>query len=216
LESLRPRAVSQLRLLALDHGEPVHRERLIDLLWPDANLPVGLRRLQVAVSSVRQLFVPLGTDPGEIVRRSGDNYVLRLPGTDVDVHRFEQLLARADGEPDRGRRSDLRQRALDLYVGDLLPEAGSAEYVISERDRLRMRAAAAAQALAGDQLAAGRAGAAAATSRRSLELNRYSDLAWRALVDALDATGDDTAATRARLEHRAVLADLERGLAVTG
>ena len=51
---LRPRVRALLMLLAMNHGRQLHREQIIDALWPDAALASGIRSLQVAVSSIRQ------------------------------------------------------------------------------------------------------------------------------------------------------------------
>lgn len=208
LSELRPRALALLRLLALEHDRPVHRERLIDVLWPDATLTVGTRRLQVAISSIRHVVQRVAPEIGEVVLRSGDSYRLLLPDADVDVRTFERLLTEATGARDVDPRIALRERALACYVGDLFPEDGAAEHVVDERSRLRLMAAGAACALGADLLDQGRHAEAVSAARRSIELDRYQDLAWRLLVDAHTGSGDRSAAARARREHETVQADL--------
>jgi DNA-binding SARP family transcriptional activator len=209
LTPLRPRAQMLLQLLAVQHDRPVHRERLIDALWPGATLAVGTRRLQVAVSSIRQVLAPCFPDDAELVRRTGDNYRLALPGAVVDVQAFDAALATAAAERDAARRIALRRSATERYLGDLLPESGSAEHVVGERERLRLAAASACCALAQDLLASGEFGEAAGAARRSVELDRYQDSGWQLLADALTASGDETAAARTRLEHVHLRAELE-------
>jgi DNA-binding SARP family transcriptional activator len=210
LHELRPRALALLRLLAIHHDTHVHRERLIEMLWPGAALDVGLRRLQVAISSVRNVLHRSGVTDLDAVRRLGDSYRLTIRDATVDVSRFEELLTAARRERgNESRRIALHSEALDLYVGDLLPEDGSAEYIDTERERLRIAAADAACSLARDHAARADLDAAVAAARRSLRLDRYQDLAWGLLADCLAAIGDDTAATRTRLEHSRVRALLE-------
>ena len=55
LSGVRPKARAVLRLLALHAGRPVHREVLIDALWPDLDATAGTHNLQVCVSSLRTL-----------------------------------------------------------------------------------------------------------------------------------------------------------------
>ncbi|HEU5266292.1 MAG TPA: hypothetical protein VFU35_06310, partial [Jatrophihabitans sp.] len=210
LGELRPRALALLRLLVLEHDTNLHRERLIETLWPGAALDAGIRRLQVAISSVRNVLHRTGVSGLDAVRRNGDSYRLVLADASVDVTRFEQLLAAARHERHSvSRRIDLRTSALDLYVGELFPEDGSADHIAAERDRLRVAAADAACELARDHAAQEDLTAAASAARRSLRLDRYQDLAWELLADTLAATGDDTAARRTRLEHSRVRAALE-------
>ena len=57
--AVKPRVRSLMRLLALHGGDAVHRERVIECLWPDeGDLRTGLKNLQVAISSLRQLVEP--------------------------------------------------------------------------------------------------------------------------------------------------------------
>ncbi len=210
LGELRPRPLALLRLLALEHGRNVHRERLIDLLWPDATVTVGTRRLQVAVSSVRHAFQQGGLGDHEVVRRAGDSYRLELGDVDVDVHQFERMLATAAAERDHvGRRIELREHALGRYVGELFPEEGSADHFVDERDRLRLVAADAACALGRDHASVGDLPAAVVAARRALELDRYRDIAWKLLADSLLAAGDHIAATKTRIEHARVRCALD-------
>jgi two-component SAPR family response regulator len=125
------------------------------------------------------------------------------------VHEFDQLLADAAAESDPSRRIVLRRNAMERYTGELLPEDGSADHVVGERERLRFAAATTSCAIARDHISAGQFTEATAAARRSLELDRYQDSAWQLLVDALSASGDQSAALRAQQEHLHVRAELE-------
>jgi DNA-binding SARP family transcriptional activator len=209
LGELRPRALALLRILALDYGTSVHRERLIDVLWPGAALDIGTRRLQVGISSIRSALQHCGITDLDAVRRTGDSYRLVLSDAAVDVRQFDELLVAAKQERHVGSRVLLRTRALDLYTGDVFPEDGSAEHILAERERLRFAAADAAYLLARDHAAQPDLDAACTAARTSLRLDRYQDGAWELLADCLSATGDDAAATRARLEHSWMRESLE-------
>ena len=207
---LRPRARALLMLLGLRAGQPVHREELIEAIWPEATLPSGTRSLQVAVSSVRQWLVAAGL-PEDSLRRQGDAYALCLPGVALDVRRFEELARAArSGTAATGDDDALGaySAAVEAYRGDLLPEVGPAEWVIGERDRLRTLAAHLAADAAGLALASGSWSVGIASARRSVELDPYHDPAWRALAELLDGAGDHSAAVVARREHARVCAEL--------
>jgi DNA-binding SARP family transcriptional activator len=205
---LRPRARTLLMMLALRIGQPIHREHLIEAVWPEATISSGTRSLQVAVSSVRQWLVAAGLGEDSL-RRRGDAYVLWLPGASADVQHFEAL-TRAAGSPTTDRSAALAARlaAVEAYRGDLLAEVGPAEWVVGERDRLRTLAArvAAEAARAASDLDDWSTGIAAA--RRSIALDPYHDPAWRLLAEILDSAGDHSAAAVARREHARVCAEL--------
>ena len=209
-QGLRPRARSLLMFLALHAGRGIHRETLIEALWPDASLASGIRSLQVAVSSLRQCLGSAGL-PDDCVQRHGDAYALCLPEASADLRAFEDLVrtaARAEATGDLRAALQKRLAALDCYAGDLLPEVGPAEWVVQERDRLRETAArvgaeAARLALRLDEPPTGMRAA-----RRSIELDPYHDQSWELLVRLLEQAGDHTAAAVTRRDHDQVCADL--------
>ncbi len=209
---VRPRALVLLRLLAVSPDVDVHRERLVDALWPGVGLPTGTHRLQVAVSSLRAALDRAGLPGSTVLARHGEAYRLALPpGTTVDVRELLAQLAEASAARARGRTAAAAaavRRALALYQGELLPEDGPAEWVLSERDRLRRCVATAAGELAEDCLRLGAVGEGLGAARRALELDRYQDRAWELVTELHERAGDRAAAARARQEHADALAEL--------
>jgi len=207
---LRPRVRALLMLLAMNHGRQVHREQIIDALWPDATLASGIRSLQVAVSSIRQCLNAGGISEGAL-RRHGDAYALELPSASDQLADFQRL-ARAATQAPRPKALQLRLAALDRYPGDLLPEVGPAEWVVEERTRLRLLAAEVGSEAARDALAADDLRAALEAARRSVALDPYHDSSWQLIVEICERIGDHSAAAIARREQARVWVDL--GLAV--
>nr|MDP8970980.1 winged helix-turn-helix domain-containing protein [Actinomycetota bacterium] len=211
---VKPRARSALHLLAMHAGRPVHREALIEALWPEGDARAATRNLHVAVSTLRGLLEP-GNARGEpsIVAREGDAYRLALPAdAEVDVLYFERLLAQgrtAQATGDRRRAVAAYQRALDVYRGDLLPEEGPAEWVLSTRERYRAEAVEAARAAAELLLALAEPTRAAHAAHRGLAIDRYRSGLWRLLIRAHELDGDLAAAARTRQVYAEVLAELE-------
>lgn len=204
---LRPRARLLLMLLAMHHGADVHRERLIDSLWPGARLEAGTHRLQVAVSSIRRLLVDQGVSP-TVVQRHGDAYRLEVPGARVDVHLLEvgtAALARAVREGDPGPVAERAAELVGLYRGDLLPEVGAADWVVDERDRLRLSVADALAASAALCLHQGRPDLGVWQAQRVVQLDPLRDTAWLLLSRLQRRLGDHTAARVTLAEHRRVL-----------
>jgi DNA-binding SARP family transcriptional activator len=209
---VRPRAQSVLHILALHAGQVVHRDHFLACLWPD-DLNVGLRNLQVALSSLRRLLEPVsGRGRSTAIRRKGDCYFLATTRQRADITVFEDACRTGH----RGLRSGAYdealvhlRRAVDLYRGDLLPEAGTAEWVLEPRDRYRLMAVRAAEDLARSALAQGDSLAAVDACRRGLELDRYSDGLWRSLIECYERADDQLSATRTRKEYDKALSELD-------
>lgn len=216
LHQIRPRAREVLRLLAVQGGRPLHREFLLDALWPDLDAVAATHNLHVAVSSLRGLLEP-GAVRGasSLVVRRGSHYLLaHPPGTVCDLTEFDLALSEASvrsaaGDP-AGACAALT-RALDGYRGDVLGEDGPAEWLVPIRDHYRLRAGEAAGDLAEALLELGDHQGAAAAARRSTELSPWRDASWRALQVACRRAGDPAAAERARADYRRVLAGLGVG-----
>jgi DNA-binding SARP family transcriptional activator/energy-coupling factor transporter ATP-binding protein EcfA2 len=209
---LRPRARALLMLLAMNHGRQLHREQLVDALWPDATLASGIRSLQVAVSSIRQCL-SAGDITEDALQRHGDAYALQLLSVSDQLADFEQLAqTAARARPPEALR--LRLAALDRYAGDLLPEVGPAEWVVEERTRLRLLAAEVASEAARDALAADDLRTALDTARRSVALDPYHDSSWELIVKICERLDDHSAAAVARREQAQVWVDL--GLVAPG
>jgi DNA-binding SARP family transcriptional activator len=210
LPPLRPLPRTLLLLLALNHGRDVHREVLIDMLWPGTPLDAATHRLHAAASSVRRCLAGAGLGD-DVVRRHGSAYSLRLEGATLDVADFEALLREAarreaTGDPSGALAAHLG--ALDLYRGDLLGEAGPAEWVVAERDRLRVAAAAAAYAAGQLSLRVRPPGQALPLARRAIELDPLRDSAWALLAETQERMGDLRSADATRHEQALISARL--------
>lgn len=210
LASLRPQARLLLMRLAIEHGTDIHREHLIDALWPDAGLPAGLRRLQVAVSSIRQFLDHAGWGVGCLVRQ-GDAYRLQLPGVEFDVQQLEatitEIARTAHRQPD-GWVEQQSAALIELYRGELLPETGAAEWVLSERDRLRLTTASALATLSDTALRLGRADLARTPAQRLVEIDPFRDTAWLTLARIQRILGDRNAAEVTLAAYHRVSAQL--------
>src|SRR5215471_2297739 len=125
-----------VKLLALQPRAQLHREQIIDMLWPDADFEAGANNLHKAIHAARRALEPdlkSGSRSRFIITR--DNIVaLRAPGEVwVDAGAFERQAAEAM----RGNDPELFEAAIDLYRGDLLPEDLYEDWAVSPRERLR-------------------------------------------------------------------------------
>lgn len=211
--TVRPKARAILRLLSVRAGQWVHRDHLVDAFWPGLAVPAAVHNLQVAVSSLRGLLEPdRGRGEAQVVVRQGLSYRLWLPpGATCDVAVFEQAVRDARVARRLGRwqeAADALCGARDAYNGPLLPEDGSSDWVVAERDRLGQEAAWATDTLAGLRLREGRLDDAVETAEHSLEIDPFRDSAWDTLIRAHDRRGRTAAAARARRRYTDVLASL--------
>jgi DNA-binding SARP family transcriptional activator len=117
LGSPRQRAV--LGLLALQESREVHRDSIIDTLWPEGPPPSAVTQVQGYLSRLGKL---LGDHP---IIRIDACYRLDDGTCGLDLTVFRDLIRQARqaaSRRDRARACDLYQRALGLWRGDVLAD----------------------------------------------------------------------------------------------
>jgi hypothetical protein len=111
-------ALARLVVALVADGGAATADRLIDVLWPDADPDAGRTRLRVALHRLRRALRGAGGGGGgdgradgraDPVQRRGATVAL-APHVDVDALAFEKLAAQGGDE---------RDAALDLYGGDV-------------------------------------------------------------------------------------------------
>lgn len=210
LTPLRPRTRLLLMRLAIQHGHDVHREQLIDNLWPEATLAPGLRRLQVAVSSLRQWLGNEGWGR-ECLERHGDAYRLELPGAESDIQLLEAEVAAINRNtaPTAQWVEDASAGLIRCHGGELLPEVGAADWVLAERDRLRLITAGALAKLARAGLSMDRPDLALEPAQQLVQLDPFRDTAWLLLARIERTIGDHNAAEQTMGRYRHLSAEWE-------
>ncbi|KAB2873982.1 MAG: PAS domain-containing protein, partial [Bauldia sp.] len=135
----RKHAVTLLKLLVTHSGEAVHRERVIECLWPDADERRGRERLKVTTYFLRQQMRAAGV-PGDVVTVADAAYGLKRDLVWLDRDMFESLFNEGRRLEQRGRLRDALvrfEKAECVYKGDYLPEERYADWCAEERERLR-------------------------------------------------------------------------------
>ena len=135
----RKQAVTLLKYLITQLDRPVHRERLLDCLWPDVDQNRGWGRLKVTMYYLRHELRGNGMSD-EVVKTVGNAYLLRRDAVWVDVDVFERLVSEGRVLQDQAQWSDALERYVDaqrLYRGDYLEEETYADWCAEERERLR-------------------------------------------------------------------------------
>lgn len=126
----RRRAAALVKLLCLEAGRRMPRDRVIDALWPDDGWDGAVPRLHKAAHYARSALGP------NSVVLAGDTVSL-FPGADVTVD-VELFDAAADAAR-LGVDATSLERAIDLYAGDLLPDDLYEAWTEGARERLRLR-----------------------------------------------------------------------------
>ncbi|MFL5911733.1 MAG: ATP-binding protein [Gaiellaceae bacterium] len=127
----RRHAAALVKVLAMAPARRMHREQIIDLVWPDETLDEAAPKLHKAAHFARR---SIGV-PNSVVLY-GDNITL-CPDEDttVDVVEFENLARRALLDEDVAA----AREAIALYGGELLPQDRYETWAEDRREQLRLR-----------------------------------------------------------------------------
>ena len=192
-----------LALLALQRGQPVSADRLIDVLWADGQAVNPANALQAQIGQLRRTLGPasiLTTEAG---------YALTAGPDEVDVVRFEQLVAKgqrlaAGGELEPA--SAALGEALGLRRGEPLAEFTYAGFFDAERARLDELILVAIESRAGADLGLGRHGELAGELEARCREHPLRERLWELLILALYRSGRQAEALRAYTDVRDRLA----------
>jgi predicted ATPase/DNA-binding SARP family transcriptional activator len=192
-----------LALLALRPGQPVSADRLIDVLWGDGQAAHPGNALQAQIGQLRRTLGPaaiLTTEAG---------YALDAGPDDVDVVRFEQLVAQGRRLAEAGQPADASAalgEALGLRRGEPLADFTYAGFFDAERTRLDELTLVAIETRAGADLALGRHGELAAELEPWRRAHPLRERLWELLILALYRAGRQAEALAAYTEVRDRLA----------
>src|SRR5688572_25835447 len=134
------KAKSLVKLLALAPGYRLHREQVMDVLWPDFDPQSASNNLRKVLHVARHALK--GTHALNLASSAAIRYldtqeellVLGASGSvwlDVEVFEASAAAARRPGDPESYR------EAIALYTGDFLPEDLYEEWTVRRREELR-------------------------------------------------------------------------------
>jgi DNA-binding SARP family transcriptional activator len=177
----RVRTVFQYLLL---HGGPVHRDALMELMWPEYPPRSARNNLNVSIYGLRRAL-DLGDGRDCVVHRDGYYALNRDLRWSVDYARFAQAaersqLAMASGQPNAALLE--AQRAVDEYRGHLFDGDPNADWCATERAALAETFAQTLELLAGLHLDRGEVDAAHRAAQRLLEEDSCRESAHRLLM----------------------------------
>ena len=126
-----------VKLLALQPRRQLHKEELINLLWPDLDLEQGLNNLHKALHAARHALEPelSAGSPSRFLQMREQLVVLQSTGDLwIDVTAFETQAREAL----QGRVREELEAALAIYESDLLPEDLYEDWAAGRREQLRL------------------------------------------------------------------------------
>jgi DNA-binding SARP family transcriptional activator len=131
----RPQARMLLKLLALEPTHQMHRQRLVELMWPSIDPDAGAANLHKIIHMARRALEPKLRSGAEsrFIVTSRQHVQLQAPGELwIDAEAFERLALRAR----TGSNATEYEEALTLYRGDLLAEDPYADWCAQKREQL--------------------------------------------------------------------------------
>ncbi|MFL6208704.1 MAG: BTAD domain-containing putative transcriptional regulator [Pyrinomonadaceae bacterium] len=125
-----------IKLLALQPNYQLHREQLMELLWPEQEPESASNSLHKAIHLARRTLEPKlrSAADSHFLLTQDQQIILRAPvKLWVDVKAFEQAASAAI----RGLEVEAYETSLALYGGDLLLEDTYADWTAARREQLR-------------------------------------------------------------------------------
>jgi DNA-binding SARP family transcriptional activator len=162
----------------------------MDTFWPEAAPEAARNNLHVALSGVRQAL--RAADPAPLLHRRHDTYRLAADLTWIDVEDLRRHCTdgrRADRAGDLAMALRCYAAADQLYEGDLLADDLYVEWVLSERESLRLEVLHAQRRLVDLYAIRGDHAEAVLMARRALAIDPYDEAVHRQLMLAFRDVG---------------------------
>ncbi|NNF06627.1 MAG: hypothetical protein HKN21_07690, partial [Candidatus Eisenbacteria bacterium] len=173
-----------LKLIAIQSNASLHREQILDTLWPHLEPEAGAAQLYKAIHHVRRAFATVVPKSTADSLFSLKEQVLTLEAEElsVDAHLF---LEDAHAKDSAGAAT-----LLELYRGDLLPADRYEEWTLELREELTQRASDLRLLLGEQCLHEERWDDAEVRFREVLEQDEVSEAAWLGWMQVLARRGD--------------------------
>jgi predicted ATPase/DNA-binding SARP family transcriptional activator/DNA-binding CsgD family transcriptional regulator len=200
-----------LILLALAPDHRLHRDQIMEWLWPDrkpANAANSLHQASYALRHILEPELPQAASSSYIQMHAGSVVLTAPDRLWIDVDAFTAAAAAAR----RARTSAMYEAALQLYTGDLLPDDPYADWATTRREELRTlyRALLAEQARLYEQ--EGQIDRAIRALNRLIEVESTEEAAHMAIMRLHARAGRRTEAVRQyRLLEKALRHELDVG-----
>ena len=199
------KARDALKILISRRGHSIAREELVDLLWPEVDLPTGRGRLSVILSMVRAALDPQKQFPSDPLRADRQAVGLDLDLVSVDVEEFLAHATKglrvgtlADPDPD-----ELRVAASLADQGAFLAEDPYADFALGLRSTVERTRRDVLRALARHGVAEGDLASATGWWATLVEIDPDDAAAYRELLALLERQGRHGEVADLRATHAA-------------
>jgi SARP family transcriptional regulator, regulator of embCAB operon len=196
--------------LVAAEGEPVARDAILDLLWPESPPTAPEGGIAALVSKLRALLARAGVPHGATIESGLGMYQLRLPADAwVDRSYAARLVEEAEGAL---RRNELDAAWISVFLSrsilrrPFLPEE-HVPWVLRRREDQRADLARALEILCDVWLARGDTGQATLAARDLVELEPFRETSYQRLMRAHASAGNRAEALRVYASCRRLLAD---------
>lgn len=212
-----PKARNLFKYLLLRRGRPVLAGDLLEEFWPDLPEDGARHALRSTLHRIRRALEPdrPARAPSAFLQVADDTVCLTVgPELSVDLLEFEDRLGQArrrEAHEDAAAARKLREEAVALYAGDLLPQDLNETWALGPREGLREQYLSTLARLAEAALDGEEPAAALPFAERMLETDSTHEPGIRALVRALAALSRETEAVR-RFDLFAQQLDRDLGL----
>jgi DNA-binding SARP family transcriptional activator len=197
-EAFGRQAARRLLAILLSTEGPVHRDALLEWLWPHLPPDRGRVSLNSTLYSLRRAVDPgLSSVEASVIATDGETYALKLqPSDEWDAARFEQLADRGLRASSPQARIEALRAAEACYAGRFLPEWPYDDWAAARRGGLEQTYGAVLQGLAEAFSAVGEPELCVARYERLLEVDPEREAWHRALMQAYARAGERPRALR--------------------
>ena len=199
-----------LKILLTERPRPVSTDVLIEILWPHSTPSAAATTLRSAINALRNVLEPDRPNraPSKYIVTQAPGYAFHLT-QDIwlDVEEFERRLTQAHSLNDPGLRLYFLEGAIALYQDDYLLSDPYADWLQTERERLRERFFNALLQAAELYAEAGHYADAITNCRRLLASDEVRENAYQALMRYQAESGDSAGALLTYERCRALLSD---------
>lgn len=142
----REKALHLFQFFVTNHAYAarMHKEQIIDMLWPTLKRQEGDQHFKVALHALHKVLEPRRKRraPPHFVQRQELTYGLNLAAVEIDTDRFEASLRAGNQSLPNNPAAAIShyQQAVALYKGDYLPERRYEDWSSAERERLQVLA----------------------------------------------------------------------------
>jgi DNA-binding SARP family transcriptional activator len=199
-----------LKILLTERPRPVSTDVLIEILWPHSTPSAAATTLRSAINALRNVLEPDRPNraPSKYIVTQAPGYAFHLtPDIWLDVEEFERRLMQAHNLHDPALRLHFLEGAIALYQDDYLISDPYADWLQTERERLRERFFNTLLQAAEFYADTGRYADAITTCRRLLASDEVRENAYQALMRYQAESGDSAGALLTYERCRTLLSD---------